>query len=119
VAIREWWQTTPRGDPHTFDLVLNLTGSDGEAATAEFVDQVIEAVRLVKPLRSHFTFTQGIRSEGDVGVLGRARVVRYERLQFNVSAGDNPEPDPVLLMEDGSALLLESGLGGLLLEDNP
>ena len=80
VAIREWWQTEPKGDPHTFSLVMNL-GQAGVPATAAFVDQVIRAVRRAKPVRSHFTFTQGITARGGVGVRAVARPAVYARLR--------------------------------------
>ncbi|RNK69252.1 phage tail protein I, partial [Xanthomonas vasicola] len=44
VAIREWWQTEPRGQPHTFELTLTLTGTDGQTATSRFVNEVIAEV---------------------------------------------------------------------------
>jgi phage tail P2-like protein len=48
VAIREWWQSEPRGLPHTFSLILNLD-SAGAPASAAFVDQVIAEVNRAKP----------------------------------------------------------------------
>lgn len=79
VAIREWWQTLPRGDPHTFSLVLNLDQA-GAPASAAFVDQVIAEVTRVKPARSHFTFTQGITARGGIGLIGKARPAIFARL---------------------------------------
>ena len=79
VAIREWWQTEPRGDPHTFSLVLNLN-LDGAPASAAFVDQVIAEVWRVKPARSHFTFTQGLSAAGRVGLFAVARPAVVARL---------------------------------------
>jgi len=80
VAIREWWQTEPRGEPHTFDLSLTLTGADGQSASAQFVDAVIAEVERTKPVRSHFTFTQGFQAEARVGVFAVARAATYRRL---------------------------------------
>lgn len=80
VAIREWWQTEPRGEPHTFDLSLTLTGADGQSASSRFVDQVIAEVERTKPVRSHFTFTQGFQAEARIGVFAVARVAVYRRL---------------------------------------
>lgn len=79
VAIREWWQKTPAGTPHTFDLVLTL-GSATAPATAAFVDAVIAEVSRTKPVRSHFTFTQGFAAASRVGVLAAARPVIAARL---------------------------------------
>jgi phage tail P2-like protein len=84
VAIREWWQTVPRGDPHTFALLLNLDQS-GAPASAAFVDQVIAEVIRVKPVRSHFTFTQGLSAAGSVGLIAVARPVIHARLPLSAS----------------------------------
>lgn len=79
VAIREWWQQEPRGIPHTFQLLLNLE-QDGAPASAAFVDQVIAEVSRAKPVRSHFTFTQGITARGGIGLVARARPALLARL---------------------------------------
>lgn len=83
ISIREWWQTTPKGVPHTFDVVLTLSGHDGEEASAAYVDDVIAEIRRTKPARSHFTFTQGLQARGRIGLAAAARVVAYAHLQFN------------------------------------
>lgn len=79
VAIREWWQKSPPGDPHTFELVLTL-GSATAPASAAFVDAVIAEVARTKPVRSHFTFTQGFAAAARIGVLAAARPVITARL---------------------------------------
>lgn len=85
VALREWWQMEPKGVPHTFDLVLNLDGTDAPA-TAAFVDQVIAEVRRAKPVRSHFTFTQGLNAAADIGVVAAIRPTIFARLSCTAPA---------------------------------
>lgn len=85
VAIREWWQTEPKGEPHTFSLVLNLD-QDGAPASAAFVDQVIAEVSRAKPVRSTFTFTQGITARADVGLIAAVRPTIYARLSCTAPA---------------------------------
>ena len=85
VAIREWWQTVPKGDPHTFNLILNLE-QDGAPASAAFVDQVIAEVSRAKPVRSHFTFTQGVTAKASVGLVAVARPTIYARLSCTAPA---------------------------------
>lgn len=79
VALREWWQQSPPGPPHTFELVLTL-GSAAAPASAAFVDAVIAEVARTKPVRSHFTFTQGFAASGRIGVAAAARPVISARL---------------------------------------
>lgn len=85
VAIREWWQQSPRGAPFTFDLVLNLE-REGAPASAAFVDQVIAEVYRAKPARSHFTFTQGISAAGQIGLIAVARPIIYARIPCDAPA---------------------------------
>jgi phage tail P2-like protein len=81
VEITEWWQTSPRGQPHTFALTLTLSGQSGETATAQYVDDVIAEVNLTKPVRSHFTFTQGVSVAGRIGVVAGTHLALLVRLQ--------------------------------------
>lgn len=105
VAIREWWQQSPRAAPFTFDLVLNLD-REGAPASAAFVDQVIAEVYRAKPARSHFTFTQGIRASGQIGLIAVARPAIYARLSLDAA----PVPPPLSLAHsDGSYFADGSG----------
>lgn len=80
VQLREWFQLDPPGAPHTFEMVLTLSGEGGETATAQYVDDVIAEVAKTKPVRSHFTFTQGLQALGGIGVVAAARAAVYCRL---------------------------------------
>lgn len=82
VLLREWWEMDPPGSPHTFEMVLTLSGEGGQVATAQFVDDVIAEVMRTKPVRSHFTFTQGLQGIGGVGIGAGARAAVYTRLQL-------------------------------------
>lgn len=78
VAIREWWQTEPKGVPHTFELVLTVR-TDNNAA--ELQNDIVQEVMRVKPVRSHFTLIAGIAAEGGIGTYAAARPTIYRRLQ--------------------------------------
>jgi phage tail P2-like protein len=86
VAVREWWQTVPRGDPHTFSLLVSLAGEGGAEASAAFADAVIAEVRRTKPVRSHFTYTQGVNASQRLGIVGGARPATFARLQLEAPA---------------------------------
>lgn len=85
ISIREWWQTTPKGVPHTFELVLTITGQDGEQASAAFVQDVMAEVSRVKPLRSHFSFVQGLSAQASLKLACVGRPVAYARLDMDVN----------------------------------
>lgn len=84
ISIREWWQTTPRGEPHTFELVFTMSGQDGEQSSAAFVQDVMAEVARVKPLRSHFTFIQGLHASAAIKLVAVGRPVAYARLDMAV-----------------------------------
>jgi len=80
LAIREWWEMTPRGDPHTFQIVLSLTGIVRGSRTAAYTDAVIAEIQRTKPVRSHFTFTQAIEAAGGMRAVAAARPATFARL---------------------------------------
>lgn len=82
IAMREWWETAPKGTPHTFDLVLSLAEVHGAAPTGTYIDQVIDEIARTKPARSHFTFTLATDAAGAIGLIGRARSATLLRLQM-------------------------------------
>ena len=86
LAIREWWQLTPMGEPFTFSIVLTLNGEGGESASAQFVEEVVAEIERAKPARAHFTFTQGLSSAGGFGMAGGAQATVYRRLEFEQAA---------------------------------
>lgn len=79
LALREWWQLTPKGTPHTFEVVLTL--GTGVPNTATYQQDLIAEIERTKPVRSHFTFTLGLAATGGLGLAGAARPVIYRRLQ--------------------------------------
>ncbi len=86
LAIREWWEMEPKGEPFTFSIVLTLNGATGEAVTARFVEEVVEEIRWAKPARAHFTFTQGLSFAGSIQVVGAVRPTVIRRMEFEQAA---------------------------------
>ncbi len=86
LAIREWWELTPKGPPFTFSIVLTLNGQTGETASAAFVDEVIAEIEQAKPVRAHFTFTQGLAFAGQIEAAGALRPVIIRRMEFEQAA---------------------------------
>lgn len=80
VTLREWWEKGGSGVPHTFDLALTLSSMNGVPATAAFVNTVIAEVERTKPVRSHFSFTQGVATRAGLELAAFARPVTYARL---------------------------------------
>lgn len=102
-ALREWWETTPQGDPHTFDLVVSLSGSS--APSTEYVDAVLRSIAAAKPLRSHFTFTLAQNLVGGVGLRAAVRPAVFVRLSAIAPAALPSMPSNALTL-DSQALTL-------------
>ncbi len=86
VAVREWWQMTPPGDPHTFNLLLNITDQSGAPVDAAFVDAVIAEVYRTKPVRSHFTFSQALNGTAGIVPVAAVRPAVFARLTMTAPA---------------------------------
>lgn len=81
IGIREWWQTTPRGIPHTFEVVLTVPDT-GITTTEDFVNDVIEEVNRTKPKRSHFTFVMGLSAKLQLEAVAVGRPAIFRRLDM-------------------------------------
>ncbi|MGO1068402.1 phage tail protein I [Lysobacter sp. CA199] len=93
VALREWWQLEPKGRPHTFDVQLTISGDGGSPPSRELIADVIAEIERTKPVRSHFTFTQGAYATGGVGVVAAGRVAAYRRIQLTaIEPQESPNP---------------------------
>ncbi len=57
VQMKEWWETTPLGTPHTFSINIDL---NIQQVKAEAIDDAVTALDLVKPVRSQYSITQGL-----------------------------------------------------------
>lgn len=86
IVLREWWETNPPGDPHTFALVLSLSGAGIAVPSAQFIDEIIDDIGRTKPVRSHFTFTLALSATASIGTKGVMRPVVYARLPLSVAS---------------------------------
>ncbi|MDR6144954.1 phage tail P2-like protein [Sphingomonas sp. SORGH_AS870] len=86
IAIREWWQMQPPGDPHTFSLVLNITDQAGAPVDAAFVEAIIAEVYRTKPVRSHFTFSQALNATAGLAPVAAVRPTLFTRLAMTAPA---------------------------------
>jgi phage tail P2-like protein len=79
-VLTEWWETTPSGSPHTFDVLLS-TGAQG-ATDPGFQDDLQAAITAAKPLRSHFTVIPAVDLVAQVFVSAALQVVTYNRISL-------------------------------------
>ena len=78
ITITEWWQTTPKGAPHTF--TLEFTPLDGLPNTADFQTAILDAVDVVKPLHAHGQLRARVDASATVAVAAAIRTVSLVQL---------------------------------------
>lgn len=75
LQLIEWWQTTPKGTPHTFIVAL------GWLQTPESVqNSIAKAITAIKPVRSSFVIAAIESFVGSVNIIGICRVATFDRL---------------------------------------
>ena len=79
LVLKEWWQYDPPADPHTFTISLTVGGGLAPLP-ASYIDDIIAEVTRTKPVRSHFTFTQGLEATAGIRLAAVARPALLTRL---------------------------------------
>ena len=107
LELVEGWQV---GAPaYTFEVTLPLDASRSDQASATFAEAIIRDIDRAKPARSHWTLVQQLTISGAIGLVGAARMARFDRLPG--LAAPNPDPSwlTYLQTEDGEPIADESG----------
>lgn len=78
MVLREWHKEIPRGDPFTFKIIITVGGSFG-AMPATYIDDIIAEVSRTKPVRAHFTVTQGLTADAGILLAAAGRPVSVHR----------------------------------------
>ncbi|MBN3725628.1 phage tail protein I [Burkholderia sp. Ac-20379] len=82
VAMREWFETTPPGQPGTFEIVMTVGGRDDVPVTADYVADIIDEVDRAKRGTAHYTLTQGFSASGKQRIGAGAQAALYRRLNL-------------------------------------
>ena len=78
-TIREWWQKTPHGDPHTFEVIATVPEVEGQL-DAQTQEDLFALINEAKPVRSHYTFTLAIAMDAGLCVGGAFGCASFARL---------------------------------------
>lgn len=74
--IVEWWQTNPKGQPHTFTIFATQSKIEG-VVDAEMQEDLFALIDDAKPLRSHYSFILQDNLNGGINISGCMRVLTY------------------------------------------
>lgn len=77
--IVEWWQTTPKGTPHTFKIYISLNDVEG-TVTEQMQEDIILLIDAAKPKRSHYDMILTRAINGGIGIHTELRSMTYSRI---------------------------------------
>lgn len=109
LQLVEWWEASPRRDPHTFEIRAPASDIDAAWLTPETAAAIIRDVASVKPARSHFTFVQSLEAQATLWLAAGATAATFTRLEFTAAHDDDPFWELALLTEGGEPLTDETG----------
>lgn len=81
-SIVEWWQTEPKGPPHTFTIYATQADIEG-TINAEMQEDVIALIDDAKPIRSHYNFIIQNQAKGTINATAMVRPVTYAKIYDN------------------------------------
>lgn len=109
LEIVEWWEASPRGVPHTFEVRAPAALIPATFLTSETAAAIIRDVASVKPARSHFTFVQSLEAEAMIWMAGGALLATFTRTAMTAEHDDDPVWGLALLTEDGEPITETDG----------
>lgn len=105
IQLVEWFETSPRMNPHTFQVIIPIDGTPAGRSTAAFQREIVRDIYRTKPARSHFDLVLKLATAAKLTLRGAGHATVFRRLTLasTVSLTD------VLVTEDGFALTTETG----------
>lgn len=79
-SIVEWWQTEPKGQPHTFTVYATQAEAEG-TIEAELQEDLMAMIDDAKPLRSHYDFVMQNKGKTGINAFACIRPLVYARLE--------------------------------------
>jgi phage tail P2-like protein len=109
LRIVEWWEMSPRGTPHTFEVRAPSSEIPASFLTSDTAAAIIRDVAAAKPARSHFTFIQSMEAQAQSWFLGGAMMATWSRTRVAAAHDDSPIWARLLQTEDGEPMSDDGG----------
>ncbi|WP_428243420.1 phage tail protein I [Gynuella sp.] len=90
VTLTEWWQQSPPGAPHTFQLDLLINNNMLGLGSAAFNSKLREVIDAVKPVRSHYNFTISTVQTSALQMAAATQAVSYKRFSMSATLPSQP-----------------------------
>ncbi len=81
LELKEWFEQTPHGAPHSFNVLLNVNQMG--AQTGQFTSDIVQEIQRVKTARSYFEVQQGLSVAGYIAFSGQIRIAKFIRLEVS------------------------------------
>lgn len=81
-SIVEWWETEPKGTPHTFTIYATQAEIEG-TIDAEMQEDIIALIDDAKPLRSHYNFVIQNKIKSGINACALLRPVTVAKIYDN------------------------------------
>lgn len=104
LQVIEWWETSPRRAPHTFEIRAPAADIPADFLTPETAEAIIRDVASVKPVRSRFTFVQSLEAEARFWMAAGGSLATFQRFELAADHDDDPLWAVRLLTEDGEPI---------------
>ena len=108
LRIVEWWETSPRGAPHTFEVRAPFALAP-EFLSAATIDAIVRDVSAAKPLRSQFIIVQEIELEAILWLGSGGMTGGMFRDDYAATYDDSRDWSIVLQTDDGEPILADTG----------
>lgn len=111
LTVVEWWQASPRRDPHTFEVRApgGPGGIDASFLTIETAEAIIRDVAAAKPLRSHFDFVFALEAQATLWIAGGFTTGTIHRADYAAQLDDSRDWAAVLQTEEGEPIRTPDG----------
>lgn len=109
LQVVEWWEMSPRGEPHTFEIRAPAADIPASFLTADTAAAIIRDIASVKPVRSHFDFIQSLEAEGQMWLAAGSNPASFTRFDAAAAHDDDPIWASALLTEDGEPMQEDDG----------
>lgn len=107
--IVEWWQTRPKGAPHTFQVRADAQLISADFLTSETAEAIVRDVAAAKPLRSHFDFVFALETQAIIYVDGGITTGSMTRSDYTADHDTSRDWSIALQTEDGEPLTDDAG----------
>lgn len=109
LTITEWWETEPRGTPHTFEVRADVLELGSDFLSPDTANAIIADIAAAKPLRAHFDFVQTLSAQAALFMAAGGMAGSMLRIDATTEIDTSRDWSLVLQTDDGEPLRDEDG----------